>query len=91
MQFHICWYAKRTGVRALIANHIGEFIAKPYKDKYLIICHTESYGLKLFNINTKKIEKDFNKEYSGPLTEDGSGRTRSGLKFQSGTPSGTFQ
>ena len=76
VQFQTRWYAKRIGGRALIANHIGEFIAKPYKDKYLIICHTEEYGLKLFNINTKKIEKDFNREYRRVrCTKDGSGRT----------------
>ena len=43
IQFQTRWYAKRIGGRALIANHIGEFIAKPYKDKYRIICHTEEY------------------------------------------------
>ena len=47
----------------MIADHIANFIAKPYKDRYLVICHTEKYRLKLFNLDLKETEREFGREY----------------------------
>jgi len=63
MQFSTRWYAKRLGERAMIADHIANFIAKPYKDRYLVICHAEKYRLKLFNLDRKQTEREFGREY----------------------------
>ena len=76
IRFPTRWYAKRiAGGRALIADHIAAFIAKPYKDRYLLICHTEEYRLKLFDLDRKQVVKDFGREYKRVrLQQDKSGR-----------------
>lgn len=75
MQFQTRWYAKRIGGRALIADHIGDFIAKPYKGRYLIICHTETYGLILYDLDRKEVAGEFGREYRRVrYNKDGSGR-----------------
>ena len=76
LEFPVRWFAKRiAGGKALIANHIAEFIAEPYKDKYLVICHAEEYKLRLFDLDQKKIVKDFGREYRRVrFKQDDSGR-----------------
>ncbi|UCC38496.1 MAG: 6-bladed beta-propeller [Candidatus Aminicenantes bacterium] len=64
IQFPTRWFAKRiAGGRALIASHIAEFLAEPYKDKYLVICHAEDYRLRLFDLDRKQIVKDIDRDY----------------------------
>lgn len=64
IQFPTRWFAKRiAGGRALIASHIAEFIAEPYQDKYLVICHAEEYKLRLFDLDKKQVVNDFGREY----------------------------
>jgi len=64
IQFPTRWFAKKiAGGRAIIANHIAEFTAKPYKDRYLVLCHTEEYGLKLFDLDSKQVVKEFARDY----------------------------
>ena len=75
-EFPVRWFAKRiAGGKALIASHIAEFIAEPYKDKYLVICHAEEYRLRLFDLHQKQIVKDFGREYRRVrFKQDDSGR-----------------
>jgi hypothetical protein len=64
LEFPVRWFAKRiAGGRAVIANHIAEFLAEPFKDKFLVICHAEEYKLRLFDLDRKQIVKDFGREY----------------------------
>lgn len=76
LRFPTRWYAKRiAGGRALIADHIAAFIAKLYRDRYLLICHTEKYHLKLFDLDRMQVVKDFSREYKRVrLQKDDSGR-----------------
>jgi hypothetical protein len=76
LEFPVRWFAKRiAGGKALIASHIAEFIAEPYKDKYLVICHAEDYKLRLFDLDRKRIVKDFGREYRRVrFKQDDSGR-----------------
>jgi hypothetical protein len=76
LQFPVRWFAKRiAGGRALIASHIAEFIAEPFNDKYLVICHAEDYKLRLFDLDQKQIVKDFGREYRRVrFKQDDSGR-----------------
>jgi hypothetical protein len=76
LEFPVRWFAKRiAGGRALIASHIAEFIAEPYKDKFLVICHSEEYKLRLFDLGQKQIVKDFGREYRRVrFRKDDSGR-----------------
>ena len=76
LEFPVRWFAKQiAGGKALIANHIAEFIAEPYKDKYLVICHTEEYKLRLFDLDQKQIVKDFGRKYRRVrFKQDDSGR-----------------
>ena len=76
LEFPVRWFAKRiAGGKALIANHIAEFIAESYKDKYLVICHAEEYKLQLFDLDQKQIVKDFGREYRRVrFKQDDSGR-----------------
>lgn len=75
-EFPVRWFAKRiAGGKALIASHIAEFIAASYKDKYLVICHAEEYKLRLFDLDQKRIVKDFGREYRRVrFKQDDSGR-----------------
>jgi hypothetical protein len=76
LEFPVRWFAKRiAGGRALIASHIAEFLAEPYKDKYLVICHAEEYKLRLFNLDQKTMIRDFGREYRRVrFKQDDSGR-----------------
>lgn len=76
LEFPVRWFAKRiAGGKALIASHIAEFIAESYKDKYLVICHAEEYKLRLFDLDQKRIVKDFGREYRRVrFKQDDSGR-----------------
>jgi hypothetical protein len=76
LEFPVRWFAKRiAGGKALIASHIAEFIAEPYKNKYLVICHAEEYKLRLFDIDQKQIVKAFGREYRRVrFKQDDSGR-----------------
>ena len=76
LELPVRWFAKRiAGGRALIANHIAEFLAEPYKEKYLVICHAEEYKLRLFDIDRKQIIKDFGRDYRRiRFKQDDSGR-----------------
>jgi hypothetical protein len=76
LEFPVRWFAKRiAGGKALIASHIAEFMAEPYKDKYLVICHAEEYRLKLFDLHQRQIVKEFGREYRRVrFKQDDSGR-----------------
>jgi len=76
LEFPVRWFAKRiAGGRALIASHIAEFLAEPYRDKYLVICHAEEYKLRLFDLDQKQIVRDFGREYRRiRFKQDDSGR-----------------
>jgi hypothetical protein len=76
LTFPTRWFAKRiAGGKALIANHIAEFLAEPFKDKFLVICHDEEYKLRLFDLVQKQIVKDFRRDYRRiRFKQDDSGR-----------------
>jgi len=76
LEFPVRWFAKRiAGGKALIASHIAEFLAEPYRDKYLVICHAEEYKLRLFDLDKRQIVKDFGRKYRRiRFRQDDSGR-----------------
>jgi len=64
LELPVRWFAKRIAEgRMMIANHIGDFLAEPYKEKYLVICHAEEYKLRLFDLDRKQIVKEFGRDY----------------------------
>lgn len=63
VRFPTRWYAKRLGGRAVIADHISDFIAVPCKNELLILCHTEEYRLKLFDLVQNRVIKEFDRKY----------------------------
>jgi len=74
-RFSTRWYAKRLGGRAVIADHIANFFAVPYGDDNLIICHTEDYRLKLFDLVQNNVVREFGRKYRRVKSrKDGSGR-----------------
>jgi len=62
-RFSTRWYAKRLGGRAVIADHLANFSAVPYGDDHLIICHTEHYRLKLFDLAHNRVVREFGRKY----------------------------
>jgi hypothetical protein len=64
LEFPVRWFAKKiAGGRAMIANHIADFLAVPFKDKYLVICHAEDYKLRFFDLDQKQVVKEFGRDY----------------------------
>jgi hypothetical protein len=61
-KFSAQWYAKRIG-RAMIADHIADFTAVPYRDEALILSHTEGYGMKLFDLTKNRVVREFGRDY----------------------------
>lgn len=62
LDFPVEWYAKRVQ-NAIIANFIVDFTAKPFMDKFLVICHTQEYMLKLLDLESLQIVRTFTREY----------------------------
>lgn len=60
--FPVKWIAKRLE-KAIIANFIVDFNAIPYKEKYLVIFHTQEYLIKLFDLEKNQIVRTFNRVY----------------------------
>lgn len=60
--FPVKWYAQRLQ-NAIIANFIVDFTAKLFMEKYLVIYHSQDYGLKLFDLETRQIVRVFEREY----------------------------
>jgi len=61
-RFPTRWYTQRVGGGAF-ADHIADFIAVPYRNEALILCHAEEYGLKLFDLARKRVVKEFGRKY----------------------------
>lgn len=62
LDFPVKWYAKRVQ-NAIIANFIVYFTARPFMDKFLVICHTQDYLLKLLDLESLQIVRTFTREY----------------------------
>lgn len=75
LRFSTRWYAKRIGARAIIADHIADFIAEPFMDRYLILSHTGEYRLKLFDMARNQVVQEFGRDYRRiRLKQDKSGQ-----------------
>jgi len=42
---------------------IAELITAPYKEKYLVVCHTQEYLLKIYDVESKKTIRSFKRKY----------------------------
>jgi hypothetical protein len=42
---------------------IAELITAPYKEKYLVVCHTQEYQLKIYDVESKKTIRSFRRKY----------------------------
>lgn len=62
LEFPVKWYAQRLE-KAIIANYIVDFTARPFLDKFLVIHHTSEYLLKLLDLQSQKIVRTFTREY----------------------------
>ena len=62
LDFPVKWYAKRLK-KAIIANFIVDFTAKPCMAKFLVIYHTQEYMLKLLDLESLQIVRTFTREY----------------------------
>ncbi len=62
LEFPVKWYAQRLE-KAIIANYIVDFTAKPFLDRFLVVHHTQEYLLKLLDLESQKIVKTFTREY----------------------------
>lgn len=49
------------GGRAMAS--IAEFTSAPYKGKYLVICHTQEYLLKIYDLESEKTVRSFRRKY----------------------------
>ncbi|MFQ6109575.1 MAG: hypothetical protein ACE5L7_08495 [Candidatus Aminicenantales bacterium] len=56
------WFAKRIPT-GLIANSLVVFTAVRYREKYLIIHHTQDYQFKLFDLEKNTITTAFRRKY----------------------------
>ena len=62
LKFPVKWYAKRIQ-NAIIANFIVDFTAKPIKDKFLVVYHTQNYLLKLLDLESREVIRTFSRKY----------------------------
>jgi hypothetical protein len=62
LEFPVKWYAQRLE-KAIIANYIVNFTARPFLDRFLVIKHTQEYMLKLLELESQKIVRAFTREY----------------------------
>lgn len=62
LNFPVKWYAKRIK-NAIIANFIVDFTAKPYKNRFLVVYHTQEYMLKLLDLEKQQIIRTFMRKY----------------------------
>jgi hypothetical protein len=50
---------------------IAELITIPYRDKYLVICHTQDYLLKIYDVKSEKIIRSFRRNYNRVKVPEG--------------------
>lgn len=62
IDFPVKWYAQRLE-KAIIANYIVDFTAKPFLNRFLVIHHTQDYRLNLFDLESHKVDRTFMREY----------------------------
>jgi hypothetical protein len=51
---------------------IAELITIPYREKYLVISHTQDYLLKIYDVQSKKIIRSFRRKYERVKVPEGS-------------------
>jgi hypothetical protein len=62
LDFPVLWYAQRIE-RAVISNFIVNFMARPLQEKYLVISHTQEYLLKLLDLESGEVIREFSRDY----------------------------
>lgn len=50
---------------------IAELTTMPFKDKFLIICHTQDYLIKIFDADTQQIVRSFTRKYNKVKVPEG--------------------
>ena len=63
LNFPVTWYAQRIE-SAVIANNIVDFMAFPAQDRYMVISHTQKYLLKLLDLESGQVIREFSREYA---------------------------
>ena len=62
LSFPVQWFGKRIR-GAFIADAITDFIYTVYKDRYIVVSHTENYLLKVIDLEKKQIVRIFDRKY----------------------------
>ena len=60
--FPVKWIAKRLE-KAIIANFIVDFTVEPFKERYLVLYHTQDYLIKLYDLEHNQIVRSFSRKY----------------------------
>ncbi len=63
LNFPVSWYAQRIK-SAVIANYIVDFMALPAQERYMVISHTQKYLLKLLDLESGQVIREFSREYA---------------------------
>ena len=62
LNFPVKWFMQRIE-SAVIANYIVDIVARPIGDRHLVIFHTQDYLLKLLDLDSGKVIREFSREY----------------------------
>lgn len=62
ISFPVESFAISSGGGGAMAS-IAELITIPYREKYLVICHTQEYLLKIYDIESKEVIRSFRRKY----------------------------
>lgn len=60
--FRTQWFAKRLP-SALIADSITDLLFAPFKEKYIVLSHTQDYRIKVFDLERREIVTTFRRRY----------------------------
>lgn len=70
MTFPVESYAISSGGGAAMAS-IAELTTFPFKEKYLVLCHTQDYLIKIFDVQSQEIIRSFRRKYDRVKVPEG--------------------
>ncbi len=70
MTFPVESYAISSGGERAMSS-IAELITIPFREKYLVISHTQDYLIKIFNVQTQEIIRTFRRKYERVKVPEG--------------------
>jgi len=70
MTFPVESFVVSTG-RGGAMSSIAELITIPFREKYLVLCHTQDYLIKIFDVQSQEIIRSFRRKYDRVKVPDG--------------------